>query len=249
MHDDASDTRIALEWDQAGRYWAFPLLDQEWAEFRGLLGRDEQHYSKIDPAHFHIERSAGGEHRVLWTATDQLRPGRAYGLVAVRPKPAGAVLGVPITLLVPIITALMGVASTYSLQVMARDKSPTAGAAASDNRTVATAAALESCKREQAALHEFILPRPGSDRVLYLLGYSHGQRIEAINRLHEGDPVSRSIAMQAENAYIQNAIANDEESIAYATGRQSGQSDANKLLGLGDPKILSGQTHNNPGAP
>ncbi len=258
MYDQASDTKVPLEWDANGNYWTFPLIEQEWAEFRGLLGRDDSGYSQIAKENYHIERSPGNEYRILWTAPSSERPGQAYGLVAVRPKPPATFLGIPLQVLIPIVTAFASAAAAFAVQTAngsfkqkpaaevcseSQEWVPSAelGRCTSDLKAAnSTNQALESCRKEEQALHDFILKRPSKDRLLYLLGRSHGQRLEAIKRLHKDEVTVRGIALQAEKAYVENVLVSDTSLLAFTKGKATGQEEAVKLLGLGELKILSG---------
>ena len=256
MHDKSSDTTVPLEWDTEGKYWTFPLLEHEWAEFRGLLGYTKSNYIQIEKDNYHIEKNPNGEYRVLWTAPEHDRPQKAYGLVAVRPKKPGTVLGIPLPVVIPIVTALAGALGAILVDVVTQNPPPIEEICSESKEWVAAVKmkdcksqlkkvtisneALESCRQEEKVLYEFAMRHPSQDRVLYLLGRSHGQRLEAIKRLPGSIDTARDIALQAEKEYVENVLLGDTSSLSFSKGKARGQEESIKLLGVGEPQIITG---------
>ena len=250
--DKKSDTRVNLEWIDDGGYWPCPILGHNWAELRGILKKDATGYAQIASDKYHLEKTADGEYRILWTASSSERPLIAHALIAVRPKKADTFVGLPISIVVPIVAAIASAIATLGVQALATDSA--AGVTKNETVPIETYQLCESekkktqqenlelaaCKFSQQQLHEFVLPRPSQDRVLYLLGQSHGQRLEAIKRLHESNEIVRDITLQAEETYMRNSLVKDYNSISFTNGKSRGQTEALKLLGLGEPQVLTG---------
>lgn len=258
MNYKTSDTRVTLDWDQEGGFWDCPILDQEWAELNGILAKEGASYTKIPDKYYHIERSSKGEHRVLWVGPDNERPLKSYALVAVRPKKSDIFIGIPVAILIPVVAAIATAIATISVKSATEPSgqgsiislceasqewvsSSSLTQCKNDINAVKLAnSALDACRRDEQALHEFILPRPSKSRVLYLLGRSHGERLKAIERMHENQEFTREIALQAEKQYMENVLVRDYSSRSFTKGKDRGYDEAAKLLGLGEPKILTG---------
>ena len=263
MKNKAPDTRIPLEWNAKGNYWEFALINQEWAEFRGLLSSDESGYNVIDSKNYLGERRSNGEYHILWTGHNDERPQHVYGLVAIRPKKTGTWFGIPLPVIIPIITALATAVGTIAVQNFTDSpKCPPADKVCSENPGWVPSHEMKDCKAnlaqfksEKADLqvfknkiqeqHDFVLKRPTQERVIFLLGNSHGLRLEAIKRMHSSDKSMRDIALQAEEMYMKAVLINEASAFAFTKGKSSGQEEALGLLGLGEPKILSGQDYEN----
>lgn len=256
MHENSTDARIALEWIADRGYWAFPLLDHKWIEFRGLLGKTNRDLVQIPTDSYHVEVSPDGEHRILWCAQMEDRPIHAYGLIAFRPKPPSTYFGIPLGLLVPVFTAVIGVAGTISLQLITGKSADLSICSTSKEWTPTSAfnkceferdslqsinETVDACVRSEKDLHTYILPRMTSDRVLYLMGVSQGYRVEGIMQLLGATPLATELAIQAENGYVSNLLNNDTHKEAYTSGLNFGQQNARKILELGETQILSGQ--------
>ncbi|WP_026603710.1 hypothetical protein [Methylomonas sp. 11b] len=245
MQEKSSDTKVPLEWNDEGKYWSFPLMEHDWVELKGLLSKNELSYSQVSSEKYHIERSPRGEYRILWTAPLDEWPSKVYGLVAFRPKAPGTFLGIPIAVLIPIVTALATASGTIAVQSIINSDSPLS---CTENKDFVSSAEYNSCtselaiaKKSEQELNNFALNSPYQDRFIYLLARSHGQRLEALKKLNNTSNSSSDISVQAENAYIQNVLKGDINSPAYSKGLNDGQSEAIRLLGLGDLKVLSGQ--------
>jgi hypothetical protein len=235
-----------------------PLLDHDWAELRGLLRRDASGYQKIADEHYQLERSPDGRHRVLWTAHGIARPDQVYALVAVRPKAPGTVRGIPLPLVTPVVTAIAG--ALAALLVGAPNKSESkpgpelaecqSAAKELQGRTGELQQINSDLQRKLAELEpyrsaredevEFAVKRPNRDRTLYLMGESHGLRLEALRNILKQDPLARDIALKAEENYVSSALAQDTNALAFTQGKTRGQKNAVRLLALGELTILSG---------
>jgi hypothetical protein len=255
---EASDTTVPLEWDCACEAWYVPLLDHDWAELRGLLLRDASGVQRIADEDYQLERSPEGRHRVLWTAQGVARPDQVYALVAVRPKEPGTVRGIPLALVTPVVTAIAG--ALAALLVGAPNKSESKlGPEVAECRSASEElqrrngelqqinsdlqqklAGLEPYRSAHEDEVEFVLKRPNRDRILYLMGESHGLRLEALRNILKQDSLARDIALQAEENYVSSALAKETNALAFTQGKTRGQKDAVRLLGLGELTILSG---------
>ena len=260
MHENSTDARIALEWIPDREYWAFPLLDHKWIEFRGLLSKSNLDLVQISPDSYHVEVSPRGEHRIVWSAPMEERPPHVYGLIAFRPKAPSTYFGIPLILLVPVFTAVIGVVGTISLQLFS-SKDPDLSICSTSKEWTLTSTfneckferdrlqsineTVDACVRSEKDLHTYILPRMTSDRVLYLMGVSQGYRVEGIMQLLGGTPFAKELAIQAENGYVSNLLNNDTHKEAYTSGLNFGQQNARKILELGETQILSGQDQAN----
>ena len=261
--ENAFDTVIPLEWDETAKVLAFPLLDHEWAELRGLLSNDGDERSSIPKTKYHIERDHRGCHRIIWVGESEQRPLKVYGLVAVHPKPPGVFLGIPIPILTPVVAAFAGALVTTITMLFGNiyhdDVELEANEVCNKSANWISSKEHEKLKKEyDDLLADNIALKPyeseykneskfvmndvhGAERVVYLIGKSHGLRLEAIKRLFDNKH-ARDIALDAETTYVTDALVDDSSSAAFTKGKGEGQLTALRLLGLGMTESISGNS-------
>lgn len=259
MYENSSDARVPLEWIQHGKYWIFPMLEHNWIELRGLIGKVDLELTQINASNYHVERAPNGEHRILWVNPSENPPAQVYGLIAFRPKAPSTFLGIPLILLIPIVTALISVGGTISIQLLAGKKDQDLSICKNSNEWAPVATlnkcnselsqlkiindSAQSCIQKNKDFQKYILPKHTDERILYLIGASQGYRIEGITKLLEGSPAVKEIAIHTENEYVNSLLKNDSNAEAYAKGLSYGHEEGQRILDLGELQILNGQDH------
>jgi len=250
MNKKVSDTKVPLEWDENLNGWSCSLLDHDWAELQCILNSDSGHEEKIPHEQFNIECSPTGNHCIKWIGAPEQRPQKIYASISVQPKSPERFLGMPFPVFAPLL-GLFGILAGILLPTYIKEPNP-------DVKDQYCKTSIEWVKAEKLKElrdeRDTFLPYkaqrdqenmmatkyPGDVRVLFLLGKSHGLRLESIKRL-SSNSLSQNLLAEAESNYISSILKKDADLAFFTKGKDRGHDEAKRLLGKGEYQVLSGQ--------